>query len=407
MSVPRTPLVVLTSDFKPQTGGVAEYLHQLWSRVGQARPVHVFSSVPALSHDWQHDYVLHALPAAPDRRMGGRLGDGVPLVWRLNGLAYTREVRHYADATIATIRAAVRSNAHVFVGSWWGELSHAWCAAMREARMPYSIFIYGMELVRAEPRWGVWRKEDLEGAARVIACSRGTAQLASGLGLCLKGDIAVVTPGIDAATAAKVSTKDSGAHRVRLGLSEKRIVLFVGRLVARKGCDLSIRAIAALASDYPDLALVVIGDGSDRPRLERLVNDLGIQKHIVFLGRADDSLKATLYEACEFLVMPNRTLGGTDWEGFGIVFLEAALHGRTSIGGDNGGVTDAIEDEITGLLVDTERDEVALTSAMRRLLQDRAWCRALGEAARQRARAAFSWDAIGAKFSQELEEAMP
>ena len=67
--------------------------------------------------------------------------------------------------------------------------------------------------------------------------------------------------------------------------------------------------------------------------------------------------------------MPNRVLGGADWEGFGIVFLEAALSQRPSIAGRTGGASDAVVDDVTGLLVDPESPH-ELTDALRRLFRD-------------------------------------
>jgi phosphatidylinositol alpha-1,6-mannosyltransferase len=99
--------------------------------------------------------------------------------------------------------------------------------------------------------------------------------------------------------------------------------------------------------------------------------------------------------------MPNRLLGGLEWEGFGIVFLEAALAGRPTVGGRNGGAADAIADEVTGLLVDPERDG-ALTQAIRRLLNDAALRQRQGRAGEEIARTTFSGSAAAEQLREQL-----
>jgi phosphatidylinositol alpha-1,6-mannosyltransferase len=100
--------------------------------------------------------------------------------------------------------------------------------------------------------------------------------------------------------------------------------------------------------------------------------------------------------------MPNRLLSAEDWEGFGIVFLEAALAGTPAVGGNNGGVPDAVADGTTGLLVDPEVPG-ELTGALRRLLLDPELRRRMGEAGRRRAAESFSWRAIADRARAEID----
>jgi phosphatidylinositol alpha-1,6-mannosyltransferase len=149
---------------------------------------------------------------------------------------------------------------------------------------------------------------------------------------------------------------------------------------------------------------VVIGDGPARCELEDLARSLGIQYHVVFLGEVSDTIKFSFYDICEFFVMPNRLLNGQDWEGFGIVFLEAAMAGKPAVGGNNGGVPDAVEHEVTGLLVDTETGAEPTIIAMRRLLENAELRQRMGAVARQRACTLFAWEAIGERFVAHLRD---
>jgi phosphatidylinositol alpha-1,6-mannosyltransferase len=99
--------------------------------------------------------------------------------------------------------------------------------------------------------------------------------------------------------------------------------------------------------------------------------------------------------------MPNRTLGGSEWEGFGIAFIEAALFGKPSIGGNNGGVADAIVQGKTGFLVDTS-DAAGTTQALQMLMMDKDMRIAMGRAARQRAEMDFDWKKLAISFAEAV-----
>ena len=120
----------------------------------------------------------------------------------------------------------------------------------------------------------------------------------------------------------------------------------------------------------------------------RADRSLRVTERVRFLTDISDQQKWIFYALTDIFVMPNRTLGGRDWEGFGIVFLEAALAGKPSIGGNNGGVPDAIAHGGTGLLVETE-DHRETTAAIQDLLSDTVRRERMGEAARERVKTFF------------------
>ena len=157
-------------------------------------------------------------------------------------------------------------------------------------------------------------------------------------------------------------------------------ILTVARLAATegyKGVDTVIRALPEVRRTVPGVVYEVVGDGDDRPRLEELARKAGVADSVRFLGRLDADALAAAYARCSLFAMPSAK------EGFGIVFLEAALFGKPSIGGRHGGTPEVIEDGVTGFLV--EREDVAgLTDRVRRLLSDSAEQARMGAAARKR-----------------------
>jgi phosphatidylinositol alpha-1,6-mannosyltransferase len=110
---------------------------------------------------------------------------------------------------------------------------------------------------------------------------------------------------------------------------------------------------------------------------------------VTFAGSVTEADLPRYYAACDVFAHPNR-VEGTDLEGFGLVFLEAAASGRPSIGGNSGGVPEAVQDATTGLLVSgTDPDELA--QAISRLHASPADLQAMGAAARDRVVRDFDW----------------
>ncbi len=168
-------------------------------------------------------------------------------------------------------------------------------------------------------------------------------------------------------------------------------VLFVGRLVQRKGVAFLIEAIARLGPTGPPLEIV--GDGPERPGLEALAQRLGVANRVVFRGKIPpDELQAS-YARAGVCVLPSVLDARGDTEGLGVVLLEAMNHATPVIASRVGGIPDIVEDGESGLLV-PPGDVDALAAAVRRVRDAPALARRLGEAGRRRLREQFSWPAI-------------
>jgi glycosyltransferase involved in cell wall biosynthesis len=152
-----------------------------------------------------------------------------------------------------------------------------------------------------------------------------------------------------------------------------RVLLCVTRLVPQKGVDVAVRALPAVRARHPDAALVVLGEGPERARLEALAGD-----GVYLLGRVPDV--AAWLRRAEVLVHPVR------WEGFGLAMLEAMLAGLPVVASRVSSTPELVVDGETGVLVPPD-DPPALAAALNRVLDDPS---GLGEAGRERARLEFS-----------------
>lgn len=173
-------------------------------------------------------------------------------------------------------------------------------------------------------------------------------------------------------------------------------ILFVGRLIERKGVHHLIRTLGAVRKRTP-ARLVIIGDGPERQRLEELARKAGVGEHVDFRGRVTDEELRRAYAEAGVFVLPSVLDARQDTEGLGVVLLEAMNYSVPVIASDIGGITDIVEHDRSGLLV-PPGDEIALANAVTRVLTDGAVARRLGEAGRQRLLTAFSWDRIVAQW---------
>lgn len=176
-------------------------------------------------------------------------------------------------------------------------------------------------------------------------------------------------------------------------------LLTVARLSAAeryKGVDSVVRALPEVVKAVPDVLYDVVGEGDDMPRLEALARDLGVADHVRFHGRQWPDQLAAAYRVCTLFVMPS------SHEGFGIVFLEAALFGKTSVAGRHGGSPEVVEDGVTGLLVERE-DVPGLAIALVRLLTDERERERMGDAARRRLSERFTYGTFREKLRAYID----
>lgn len=169
-------------------------------------------------------------------------------------------------------------------------------------------------------------------------------------------------------------------------VAREPVVLFVGRLVEKKGCEYLIRAMGKVQATIPEVELVIVGDGPLRPTLERLAD--GLLRRYRFLGvQSPESVRAWMNRASVFSV-PSITAESGDSEGFGLVFAEAQAMGTPVASFFSGGIPEAVAHGETGLLA-PERDWEALAADILLLFSNEVLWRRLSEAGQRRVRDLF------------------
>jgi glycosyltransferase involved in cell wall biosynthesis len=196
----------------------------------------------------------------------------------------------------------------------------------------------------------------------------------------LQGKITVICNGVNINQYGQ--PVDKKLVRGELGLDENaRLLIVVGTLKEQKGHCYMIEAMASLVPEYPDLHLLLVGDGKLRRQLQAQTEELGLEEHIHFLGNRNDVPR--LLSASDFFVLPSL------WEGLAMALLEGMASGLPLVASEVSGTVQVVTTDETGILV-PPGNTPQLVQALKQLLDDPRSAQALGAAARQRVVEEFS-----------------
>ncbi len=275
----------------------------------------------------------------------------------------------------------------------------------------YGVILHGMDFTYASriarKKWII--KKILKKADKIICVNSYLAGLVRDfLSREQAGKIIIVNPGIevrskklsppwrDPTEAGEVKSKKD-LLKEKYNLKNKIVLFSIGRLVKRKGFDKVIAAMPKVLKQVQNLVYAIAGDGPDKNYLEKLAKD---KKDIIFLGKITDEEKWVWLNLCDIFIMPSRQIK-EDFEGFGIVYLEANLCSKPVIAGDSGGVRDAVKNGINGLLVNSENIE-EITEAVIKLAKDKNLREKLGRQGKERVIKEFNWEKQTKKIISKL-----
>jgi phosphatidylinositol alpha-1,6-mannosyltransferase len=366
--------LLVTNDFPPKVGGIQSYLWELWRRLPPDEFV-VFTTPYDGSPEWDR---AQPFPVVRSRE---------PVLLPTPGLR--RRIDRLADATSS---AVVVLDPALPLGHLGPALRH-----------PYAVVVHGAEVTVPGrlPGTRALLGRVLRGAELVIAAGEYAAAESARAARTELPSV-VVPPGVDVGRFVPLTDAERADSRKRLGLpADVPLVVGVSRLVPRKGFDVLIAAADRVAGTGRPVAVAIAGTGRDDERLQRLAAEVSVPVH--FLGRVADADLPDLYGCGDIFAMCCRDRwSGLEQEGFGIVFVEAAATGVAQVAGASGGAAEAVGHGETGLVVDHPEDPEAVAIALARLLDDPAWCRRLGAAARRRAEDEFTYDRLAARLGAAL-----
>lgn len=369
-----TPWLLETIRRLGERGVEVEVLAPSYRGLGSQRvdgvTVHRFRYAPAAWETLTHDQT------APDRiRERPRFLGLVP--------------GYVAAGSLAAARLA-RSGGFSAIHAFW-PLPHGLLgmAAKRASGLPLVSTFFGVELT--------WAERQLRFARPILRSIVAASDAVTVISSHTEEAVRRLAPGaavtrIPFGATFDVPPADAGAPSRSRG--DPLDLLFVGRLVERKGVHVLLDALALLRRDRPELEvrLEVVGEGSMRAEWEARAAELGLDR-VRFSGMLAREALERRFAACDAFVLPAVRDAKGDVEGLGVVLIEALLYGRPVIASASGGIVDIVRDGETGLLVPSG-DPAALARAIERYADDPALARALAERGRERVVADFSWSAI-------------
>ena len=367
------PHLLVTNDFPPKIGGIQNYLWELWRRLPPDR-------VTVLTTPYRGAAPFDA--AAPMRIVRTR----EPVLLPHRGLAgRIRSLAKEVGAELILLDPALP------LGALGPRLGQSYGVVLHGAEVAIPARLPGLTALMAH----VLRSASLIVSAGGYAAAE--AERCAGTAL----PIVEVPPGVDTERFVPRDAHQRRSIRASHGFDDGPLIVSLSRLVPRKGFDVVIKAVSALAVDHPGLALAVAGAGRDRARLERLARDSAAT--IRFLGRVGAAELPQVMAMGDVFAAPCRSRwAGLEQEGFGIVFAEAAACGVAAVAGRSGGSHEAVWHGQTGLVVDRPGTTSEVADAISRLLSDRARRSEMGTAARTAAAEHFAYDALAQRLAAAL-----
>jgi phosphatidyl-myo-inositol dimannoside synthase len=188
---------------------------------------------------------------------------------------------------------------------------------------------------------------------------------------------------------------DTREVRTRYRLNGDQWAITVARLEPYKGVDTALRAVAEArrGGGGVDLNYLVVGAGKHGKQYKKLAQELGIADAVRFVGNVPDQDLAPLYNVAHVYLGVSRRADGTRVEGFGVALAEASACGLPVVAGKSGGLPEAVKDGETGFVVEPT-DVAAVTTALRRVLDDQLFARRLGQAGRKAVETYYNWNRV-------------
>lgn len=323
--------MVITRNLPPLVGGMERLV---WHIASELRP----------------DYRLHVVGPAGCRTL-------LPSAVTASEIPVRPMAAFLLRTKLTSIWQALRLRPRLIIAGSGLTAPFAWLAA-RLCGARCVVYLHGLDIEARHPIYRLLWRPFFRRFDRILVNSRFTEQLARSAGVPAK-HIAILHPGVDLPDP-RGAPNQTVSFRERHGLGDHPILLYVGRITARKGlAGFAQDVLPQILNQQPETRLVVIGDeptqalhhqSGERQRVIDALRALHLEDRVLFLRNIDDDALRAAYFSADALVFPVQERPG-DHEGFGMVAIEAAAHGLPTVAFASGGVVDAIEDGTSGRLI--------------------------------------------------------
>jgi len=367
----------ITNDFGPRAGGIETFVHGLIERLPKDSVIVYTSAQPESSQfdaEWLQEYGVEVI------RDRSKILLPTPQVIKIcQKIIIDRKITRVAFGAAAPLgvmaRAMRRAGAQKIIALTHGH--EVWWAKV----MPFSLAIRFMS-------------KEMDAITYLGSYTKG--EISRALNKNDKAKLVQIAPGIDVD---HFIPTDSSQLRAEYGLTDKSVIISVGRLVHRKGQDKLIASLPAIKAAVPNVHLVLIGVGPYQKHLEKLALKLKVSNCVTFIGRINYAELPRYICLGDIFAMPSRSrFFGLEVEGLGIVYLEASACGLPVVGGKSGGAPDAVLAGETGFVVDGT-NTLEISEACIELLNNPELSELMGAAGRAWIIENWRWDIWATKFA--------
>jgi phosphatidylinositol alpha-1,6-mannosyltransferase len=375
-------VLVLTENFPPMSGGSGRWFWELYSRLPNAQYLILADDIQgAAEFDSTHQLNILRMPLKSSE-WGFKSFSGLKFYWRV----------------FWQIRKIIKQHqiTHIHCGRVIHEGVTAWLLKLITGT-PYLCYVHGedVETAATSGEHNLMVKQVCKHADRLICNSHNSANIVKRLNYAGDDNINVLHPGVDASLF--VPSADDEVFKQQMAWQGRKVIITVGRLQARKGQDMMLRATALLKQQFPDILYAIIGRGECLESLKALTAELNLNDHVQFLTDVSDGQMIQCYQQSDIFILPNRTIGN-DIEGFGMVLVEAQACGKPVIAGDSGGTKETMLVNQSGLVIDCT-DAQSISSTVAKLLADPEGSVQMGKIGRKHVESELDWQAHVQKAS--------
>jgi phosphatidylinositol alpha-1,6-mannosyltransferase len=368
--------LLITENFPPKAGGSGRWFWELYSRLPQGH-YHVLAGEDPTAAKFDAQASLNIIRE-----------NLTSSEW---GVVSVRGLRFYLSRAWRVKKLIKRDKiTAIHCGRVLPEGVIAWLINILTG-IPYTCYVHGEDLETAQSSREQYFicGQVIKRAKNIICNSQNSANIVAKFGAKAIEKTLVLHPGVDSDTFVPKS-KDE-ATLSSLGWLDKKVVLTVGRLQARKGQDMMIRAIPEIIKYIPNFIYAVVGDGECKDELISLVKKLKLKDYVQFFSEISDKDMISCYQQCDLFILPNRTIN-QDIEGFGMVLVEAQSCSKPVVAGDSGGTKETMLVGETGLVIDATEPQNIVTAVVG-LLKDEKKLMEMGEKGREHVVQSLDWKA--------------
>jgi glycosyltransferase involved in cell wall biosynthesis len=272
-------------------------------------------------------------------------------------------------------------------------------------RLPTVVNVHGLDITFNFPGYQALILRLLRRFNRIVCNSRATYEKALVSGL-LPNRCRIIYPGVDIPKVipSRVEARAFIESCVGKSLEDHQVWLTVGRLVPRKGITWFCEQVLPRLHGTARFVYLIVGDGPEAPRLRTVIDKLGLTRHVYWLGRVNDTDLSQLYAGADLFIMPNIPQSH-DYEGFGLVAIEAAAHHLPVIAARLDGIQDAVVEGKSGYFLPS-KDADAWAAFLQRCLAEPQILEPLRLQAQITVMERFRWDKIVKSYLEVFSEAL-